>query len=76
MLLHQDNAPAHTARLTQEFLNQNRVRQLRHPPYSPDLAPCDFLVLPQVKRLLKEFDLSHLSSPESPWRPSGITWGT
>jgi hypothetical protein len=25
-----------------EFLAQNKITTLPHPPYSPDLAPCDF----------------------------------
>ena len=42
LLLHHDNAAAHRAAATQEFLHAGRVHQLEHPPYSPDLAPCDF----------------------------------
>ena len=26
---------------------------LEHPPYSPDLAPCDFFLFPKVKSALK-----------------------
>jgi hypothetical protein len=29
------------------------TRQLPHPPYSPDLAPCDFLLFPKMKLKLK-----------------------
>jgi histone-lysine N-methyltransferase SETMAR len=61
LLLHHDNAPAHTARETQQFLQQQRVQQLGHPPYSPDLAPCDFFVFPTVKRQLKG---TRFESPE------------
>jgi hypothetical protein len=25
-----------------------------HPPYSPDLAPCDFVLFPKLKMKLKE----------------------
>ena len=53
LLLHQDNAPAHKAHLTQDFLTQQRLQQLQHPPYSPDLAPCDFFVFPRVKKTLR-----------------------
>jgi len=42
LLLHHDNAAAHRAAATQDFLNAERIQQLDHPPYSPDLAPCDF----------------------------------
>ena len=37
---------------TQELLAEQGVQQLEHPPYSPDLAPCDFFVFPQVKSQL------------------------
>ena len=43
-LLHHDNAPAHTALLTRRFLTNNNMTVVPHPPYSPDLAPCDFLI--------------------------------
>jgi histone-lysine N-methyltransferase SETMAR len=61
LLLHHDNAPAHTARETRQFLEQQRVKEVGHPPYSPDLAPCDFFVFPKVKRHLKG---TRFESPE------------
>ena len=51
ILLHHHNAPAHKAKRTPHFLAQERLQQLRHLPYSPELAPCDFFVFPQVKKL-------------------------
>ena len=36
------NPPAHKYVLVQDFLMEERVVQLSHPPYSPDLSPCDF----------------------------------
>jgi len=58
LFLHQDNASSHTARQTSTFLEQQSMRVLPHPPYSPDLAPCDFFVFPKVKYALrgKRFD--------------------
>ena len=41
-VLYHDNAPAHTALSIQEFLAKKNIPVLPHPPYSPDLAPCDF----------------------------------
>jgi len=41
-VLHHDNAPAHTALSIREFLAKKNIPVLPHPPYSPDLAPCDF----------------------------------
>jgi len=36
-----------------EFLVQNNITTLPHPPYSPDLAPCDFILFPKLKTHLK-----------------------
>jgi hypothetical protein len=30
------------------------MTQLLHPPYSPDLAPCDFFLFPRMKQVIKE----------------------
>jgi histone-lysine N-methyltransferase SETMAR len=52
-ILHQDNAPAHNALSVKQFLADKRIPVLEHPPYSPDLAPCDFYLFPKVKSALK-----------------------
>lgn len=52
MVLH-DNAPCHTATIVQNFLHANNIEQLSHPPYSPDLAPCDFWLFPNLKKPLR-----------------------
>ena len=36
-----------------QFLADKRITVLEHPPYSPDLAPCDFYLFPKIKSLLK-----------------------
>lgn len=41
ILLH-DNAPPHTAKCVKLVLQELDWEVLRHPPYSPDLAPTDF----------------------------------
>ncbi|KAL4089073.1 hypothetical protein QTP88_024146 [Uroleucon formosanum] len=51
--LHQDNAPAHSALSVKRFLAKNRTPVLQQPPYSPDLAPCDFWLFPKLKSALK-----------------------
>ena len=40
--LYHDIAPAHRTSVTSEFLEGMEVQLLKHPAYSPDLAPCDF----------------------------------
>ena len=51
--LHHDNAPAHSALSIREFCAKNRLTVLPQPPYSPDLAPCDFFLFPKLKSVLK-----------------------
>jgi hypothetical protein len=53
MLLHHDNAPAHTYLKTTEFASNNNMVIIPHPSYSPDLAPCDFALFPKLKMKLK-----------------------
>ena len=44
MVLQQDNARAHTARHTQQFLRANNIPVLPWPAYSPDLNPIEHLL--------------------------------
>jgi hypothetical protein len=37
----------------QEFLARKQVCVLNHPPYSPDLSPCDYFLFPKLKLPLK-----------------------
>ncbi|GFV60152.1 putative mariner transposase [Trichonephila clavipes] len=52
-IFHQDNAPAHSVLSVKRFLAKHSIPVLEHPPYSPDLAPCDFYLFPKVKSALK-----------------------
>ena len=38
---HQDNAPVHYSILVTDYLSKMGIKTVPHPPYSPDLAPCD-----------------------------------
>ncbi|GFV07684.1 histone-lysine N-methyltransferase SETMAR [Trichonephila clavipes] len=42
LMIHHNNASFHTSRLTAEFLKQKQIKVIEHPPFSPDLAKCDF----------------------------------
>jgi histone-lysine N-methyltransferase SETMAR len=53
VILHQDNAPAHTSQTIQLELDLLGFECLKHPPYSPDLAPMDFAVFPYIKSFLR-----------------------
>jgi hypothetical protein len=50
-ILHHDNAPAHDGHTVWEFLAKKLIMKLDHPPYSPDLAPCDFWLFPKQDAL-------------------------
>ena len=51
-LLHH-NTPSHNATIVKQFLAKRKVTVLDHPPYSPDLAPADYVFFPKVKSHLK-----------------------
>ncbi len=46
---HRNNAPSHQADSMQKLLEKNNMLLMPHHPYSPDLAPCDFLIFPKLK---------------------------
>lgn len=52
-ILHHDNARPHTAARVLEFLTKSKITVMKHPPYSPDLAPCDFWMFPKLKEALR-----------------------
>lgn len=52
-LLH-DNAKPHVAIEVKNFLREEDVSVMPHPPYSPDLAPCDFWLFDYIKRNLPD----------------------
>ena len=51
--LHHDNAPSHTALILRDHFAKNSTHIVPQPPYSPDLAPCDFWLFPKLKRPLR-----------------------
>jgi histone-lysine N-methyltransferase SETMAR len=40
--IHLDNCKVHNSLMTTQKLQELRVTRLPHPPYSPDISPCDF----------------------------------
>ena len=52
-LFQQDNAPVHKSIKTMVKLNDLRFELLPHPPYSPDLAPSDFYLFADLKKMLQ-----------------------
>ena len=53
-ILYYDNAaPAYTSMLEREFLAKNKTVIMLEPPYSLDLSPADFFLLPKLKTPMK-----------------------
>ena len=50
-LLH-GNSSFHKCEVVKSFLASEKVKSLNHPPYSPDLSPCDFFLFPRLKKML------------------------
>ncbi|CAH1992062.1 unnamed protein product [Acanthoscelides obtectus] len=53
IILHQDNASSHTAQKTRQYLTEENVKLLDHPPYSPDLSSNGFFTFPKIKNRLR-----------------------
>ena len=65
-ILHHDNAPCHTSLLVRQFLSNKNITVCPHPPYSPDLAPCDFWLFPRVKMTMKGKRFESIQDIEAP----------
>ena len=52
LFLHLDNARVHTSHESSTYLQGLPFIKCPHPPYSPDIAPCDFFLFGYLKRKL------------------------
>ncbi|CAH1994251.1 unnamed protein product [Acanthoscelides obtectus] len=86
IILHQDNASSHTAQKTRQYLTEENVELLDHPPYSPDLNPNDSFTFPKIKNRLRgqrfqspeeavdEFKDAVLDLPANEWDKCFENW--
>jgi histone-lysine N-methyltransferase SETMAR len=49
-----DNSKCHNAKEITGKLQQKHITRAPHPPYSPDLSPCDFWFFGMVKQKIKD----------------------
>jgi histone-lysine N-methyltransferase SETMAR len=49
LTIHPGNRSIHTSRTAEEYIGQHNMIRLQHPPYSPDLAPSDFYLIPATE---------------------------
>ena len=64
---HQDNAPVHNSILVTDYLSKMGIKTVSHPPYSPDLAPCDFWLFPKLTGCFYENWEDERSCDEGHW---------
>ena len=50
VLLQQDNASIHTCKVAMDAVERNGNELIPHPAYSPNLAPSDFFLFPNLKK--------------------------
>ena len=58
VLFHQGNAPCHKSMRTMVHLNELGFELLPQPPYSPDLAPKNYWLFADLKKMFQERDLA------------------
>ena len=46
---HEDNAPVHNSILVTDYLTKMGIKTVPQPPYSPNLAPCDFWLFSKLR---------------------------
>ena len=47
-----DNASLISVKFLSLFWASEKMNVLNHPPFSPDLSPCDFFLFPRLKKML------------------------
>jgi hypothetical protein len=52
-ILHHGNALAHEALRVREYLTKKLITKMNHPPYSSNLALCEFLLFPKLENTPK-----------------------
>jgi transposase len=53
-LVHMDNSGCHNGAKIAEKLEKRHMKRAPHPPYSPELSPCDFWLFRILKQKMKE----------------------
>ena len=57
VLLQQENARVHTCKVAMDAVGRNRYELIPHLAYSPDLAPIDFFLFPNLKKDIRGLQL-------------------
>jgi histone-lysine N-methyltransferase SETMAR len=60
--VHTDHSRCHNGRMANAEFDRRRLGRTEHPPYSPDLSPCDFGLFGFLKEKLKDCQLRGVQS--------------
>ena len=73
----QDNAPVHNSILVTDYLSKMGIKTVPHPPYSPDLAPCDFWLFPKLRGCRYETieEMKEAVTKVIDMHTQGLPWG-
>ena len=52
-----NNKSSHKCEVVKSFSASEKVKFSNHPPYSPDLSPCDFFLFPRLQKMLLEISI-------------------
>ena len=68
--------PVHNSDLVTDYLTKMGIKTVPQPPYSPDLAPCDFWLFPQLQENLRD-SWDERDCEEGQWHAHtrGLPWG-
>ena len=50
ILLQQDNVRVHSCKVAMDAVERNGYELIQHPAYSPDIAPSNFFLFPNLKK--------------------------
>jgi histone-lysine N-methyltransferase SETMAR len=64
LILHHYNAPEYSSLRVSQILAGKGISAMDHPPYSPDLAPADFLLFPKLKECFSKVEDTKSSAKE------------
>ena len=59
LCLHNDNAPSHCSKIVKNHIENSSIKIWDHPPYSPDLAICDFGLFGTMKNSFTGSDFNN-----------------
>jgi histone-lysine N-methyltransferase SETMAR len=57
LIVHLDNCLIHTRRASEAFMAEHNMIRVKHPSYSPDLAPSDFYLFPTIKERFTDIQM-------------------